>query len=402
MLDLLQIKQLRPPLKGSGPVGDPTVANYDEAKAHPMAALPDPLVLNDGKRVTTAKMWWNVRRPQIVEMFDREVYGRTPKNLPKVRWEVTATTPSTMDGVAVVTKSVTGHVDNSRYPLLTVDVKLEVTTPAEAKGPVPVMMELGTIQAAAVGSAAPAWHQQVLAKGWGYAVLDFASVQKDSGDAMTEGIIGLMNHGQPRGLEDWGALKAWAWGLSRALDYFEQDKSVDAKRVGIEGHSRFGKAALVAMAYDQRFAIAYISSSGEGGAKLLRRNFGEPVENLASVREYFWMDGNFLKYAGPLEPKDLPVDAHELIALCAPRPVFLGGGVTNGDGWADTQGMFDAEVAAGPVYRLLGKKDLGAATLPAVETPLLSGDLGFRQHGGGHTPAPNWAAFLEFAQRHFR
>ncbi len=165
-----------------------------------------------------------------------------------------------------------------------------------------------------------------------------------------------------------GGLKAWAWGASRALDYLSADPRVDAKRVAIEGLSRFGKAALVTMAYDPRFAIAFVGSSGEGGAKLYRRNFGETVENVASSGEYHWMAGNFLKYAGPLTAKDLPVDAHELIALCAPRPVFIGAGTREeGDGWVDPRGMFLATVAAGPVYRLLGKKDLGTNVMPPPE-----------------------------------
>ena len=207
--------------------------------------------------------------------------------------------------------------------------------------------------------AGPTWQQQVLAKGWGYAVYIPTSVQTDNGEGLTEGVIGLVNKGQPRGLDDWGALRAWAWGASRALDYFETDKSVDAKQVGVEGHSRYGKAALVAMAYDSRFAIAYISSSGEGGAKLFRRNFGEQIGNVAGTGEYHWMAGNFLKYAGPLTENDLPVDAHELIALCAPRPVFIGAGATSGDGWVDAKGMFLAAVGAGPVYKLLGGEGTG-------------------------------------------
>jgi hypothetical protein len=219
---------------------------------------------------------------------------------------------------------------------------------------------------------------------------------------LTEGVIGLMNKGQPRGLDDWGALRAWAWGASRALDYFETDNAVDAKQVGVEGHSRYGKAALVAMAYDSRFAIGYISSSGEGGAKLFRRNFGEQIGNVAGTGEYHWMAGNFLKYAGPLTENDLPVDAHELIALCAPRPVFIGAGATNGDGWVDAKGMFLAAVGAGPVYKLLGRKELGTSEFPPIETTLIDGDVAFRQHSGGHTPAPNWPTFLMFAGRYLK
>lgn len=148
------------------------------------------------------------------------------------------------------------------------------------------------------------------------------------------------------------------------LDYFETDKTVNAKQVGITGHSRYGKAALIAMAYDQRFAIGYISSSGEAGAKLFRRNFGEQIGNVAGTGEYHWMAGNFLKYAGPLTENDLPVDAHELIGLCAPRPIFIGAGATNGDGWVDAKGMFMAAVAAGPVYKLLRKTGLGSNAFP--------------------------------------
>jgi hypothetical protein len=253
---------------------------------------------------------------------------------------------------------------------------------------------------ASPGPAGPTWQRQVLAHGWGYAELVPTSVQPDNGAGLTDGIIGLANKGQPRKPDDWGALRAWAWGASRALDYFETDPAVDAKQVGIEGHSRYGKAALVAMAYDPRLAIGYISSSGEGGAKLYRHIFGEEIGNLTATTEYHWMAGNFLKYDGPLTIADLPVDAHELIALCAPRPVFIGAGATQGDGWADAKGMFLAAAAAGPVYRLLGKKDLGTTEFPPIETSLIAGDIAFRQHSSGHTPAPNWPAFLEFASRY--
>ena len=229
-----------------------------------------------------------------------------------------------------------------------------------------------------------------------------ASIQADNGAGLTRGIIGLCNRGQPRKLDDWGALRAWAWGASRALDYFTTDKLIDAKRVGIEGLSRYGKAAVVAMAYDERFAIGLIGSSGEGGVKLHRRDFGERVENVAGSGEYHWMAGNFLKYAGPLNWNDLPVDSHELVALCAPRPVFISVGSQKVEGgWVDAKGMFLAGVGAGPVYKLLGKKDLGTADFPPIETALIDGDVAFRQHSGGHTTGPNWPTFLKFADRYF-
>jgi hypothetical protein len=411
-MDLLRITSLR---RGAdGDRNSPNTANYDEAKANPYPKLPDPLTLKNGKEVKSAKEWWKLRRPEIVEDFDREIYGRAPKETPKVAWEVTSTLRETNGDVPVVTKKLLGHVDNSAYPSIKVDIQLTLTTPRNALGPVPVIMELSFSpefmaaiakripEMTAAANKGPTWQQQVLAKGWGYAVLIPTTVEADKGDGLTEGIIGLVNSGQPRKLDDWGALRAWAWGASRAMDYFETDKAVDAHQIGIEGHSRYGKAALVTMAYDPRFAIAYVSSSGAGGAALYRRNFGEQIGNVAGTGEYHWMAGNFLKYAGPLTPNDLPVDSHELIALSAPRPVFIGAGATEGDGWQDGRGMFMATVAAGPVYRLLGKKDLVTTEFPPIETPLIDGELAYRQHSDGHTPAPNWPTFLTFASRYLK
>ena len=410
LMDLLGIKELR-----HGADNDPKspyMANYDESKANVYPTLPDPLLLKNGKRVTSAKVWWTKRRPEIVEDFDREILGRVPANVPKVTWEVVSTTQEKVGDVPVITKKLAGHVDNSAYPKVKVTIELELTTPANASGPVPVIMEIGLskeFMAAFIRNFpggmpkanGPTWQQQVLARGWGYATYIPYSVQADTGAGLNDGIIGLVNKGRPRKLDDWGSLRAWAWGASRALDYFETDKAVDAKQVGLEGHSRFGKTALVAMAYDRRFAIAYISSSGTGGAKLYRHIFGELTENLAGTGEYHWMAGNFLKYSGPLTTGDLPIDAHELIALCAPRPVFISGGAKEaGDGWVDAKGMFMAAAAAGPVYRLLGKKDMGTQEFPPIETALTAGDVAFRQHSGGHTPGPNWPTFLDFASRY--
>lgn len=413
MMDLLGIKEIRPGANGSA--SGPNPANYDEAKADMGLALPDPLVLKNGLAVTTPRMWWTVRRPQIVELFDREILGRVPANVPDVTWQVVSTTPETNGDVAVITKHLVGHVDNSADPAIKVDIDLTLTVPAHTGGPVPVIMEFGFSrefmaefakrfpQMGMTAGSGPTWQQQVLAHGWGYAEYVPTSVQPDNGAGLDEGIIGLTNKGQPRKPDDWGALRAWAWGASRALDYFETDPAVDGAQVGIEGHSRYGKAALVTMAYDQRFAIGYISSSGEAGAKLYRRHFGEEIGNIAGTAEYHWMAGNFLKYDGPLTVADLPIDAHELIALCAPRPVFISGGSAGaGDGWVDAKGMFLAAVAAGPVYTLLGKKDLGTTVFPPVGTALVSGDLAFRQHTTGHTPAPNWPTFLDFASRYLK
>jgi hypothetical protein len=410
MMDLLHITSLR-----RGADGDPkssNAPNYDESKANPYSRLPDALILKNGARVTTAKTWWEKRRPEIVEDFDREIYGRMPRTTPKVNWKIVSAIHEKDGDIPVTTKKLSGRVDNASYPAVSVNIDLTLTTPTNANGPVPLMIALSfspDVMAAiakrfpemrAGANSGPTWQQQLLARGWGYAVYIPATVQADKGDGLTEGIIGLVNKGRPRNVNDWGALRAWAWGASRALDYFETDESVDAKRVGITGHSRYGKASLVAMAYDPRFALAYISSSGAGGAALYRRNFGEQIGNVAGTSEYHWMAGSFLKYAGPLTVDALPVDSHELIALCAPRPVFIGAGAIQGDGWVDPKGMFLSAVAAGPVYQLLGKKDLGVTEFPPIETPLIEGDIAFRQHRGGHTPAPNWPAFLTFASRY--
>jgi len=447
MMEQLGIMTLRPGAEGMNPQA-PNYQNTDEAKANPFPNLPDPLRLKNGKEVTTPKTWWKQRRPEIVEDFDREVYGRIPKNVPKVTWTVTNLSRTNNGAIPVITKQLVGHVDNSSYPLINVDIQLTLTTPADAAGPVPVMMEFGFGNFGGFGGlgrtnrfggtngfarfsgtnrpggtnsfrgfggfggfGGPNWQQLVLSNGWGYAVIVPTSYQADNGAGLTRGIIGLCNKGQPRKPDDWGALRAWAWGASRALDYFETDPAVDAKQVGIEGLSRYGKATLVTMAYDQRFAIALVGSSGEGGAKLSRRNWGELVENLTGTGEYHWMAGNFLKYGGPLTPGDLPVDAHELIALCAPRPVFISYGAASGrpgvEGtWVDQHGSFMAAVAAGPVYRFLGKKDLGVpgnyltVPMPPINSALTDGNLAWRQHDGGHTDAPNWPTFLAWANRY--
>ena len=444
-MKLLGIEALPRGASGSSP------ETYVEADANPYPKLPDPLVMNNGAKVTTPAQW-RARRAEILDHFEREVYGRRPKDLPGVTWEVKNVTKGVNGDVPIVTRELVGHVDNSSYPALTVDIQLTLTTPADARGPVPVIMSLtfnfagrgrgagpGGAPAAAAGAGAgapgapatspaataappaaagpgpggrgpsgPTWQQQVLARGWGYATIVPTSIQADNGAGLTSGIIGLVNKGQPRDLDDWGALSAWGWGASRALDYFESDPAVDATRVGIQGHSRYGKAALLAMALDERFAIGYIASSGAGGAKLHRRKFGEVVENVAGVTEYHWMAGNYLKYAGNWDA--LPVDSHQLIALVAPRAVFLSAGrgadpkpdgtVQGNDAWIDPKGSFMAAAAAGPVYRLLGKKDLGTTEFPPIDTAVVDGEIGFKQHTGGHTPEPTWPTFLAFAARY--
>ena len=415
MMKQLGITSLRP--GPSGTPGAPNAANNDESKAAQYKNLPDPLILDNGKPVKSEKVWWKKRRPEIKEYFDREVYGRVPENVPAVIWEVVNITRDSVGSFPVIVKKLVGRVDNSALPSISVNIDLTLTTPAGVSVPVPVIMEFGfsfpagmrppqmQSQTAVNRSqmpAGPTWQQQVLEAGWGYAILVPSSIQADNGAGLRSGIIGLANKGEPRKPDEWGALRAWAWGAGRALDYFETDKAVDARKVCIEGLSRYGKAAIVTMAYDERFAIGFIGSSGAGGVKLYRRIFGEQVENLAASGEYHWFAGNFIKYAGPLTQNDLPVDAHELVAMCAPRPVFISAGsLAVEGGWVDGKGMFLGGAYAGPVYELLGKKGMGTTEYPSMETGLMDGDVAFRQHSGGHTTGPNWPYFIQFAKRYF-
>jgi hypothetical protein len=460
MMDQLGIKALRP-----GPSGNekaPNHANYDESTANPYPNIPDPLTLNSGQKVTTAQEWWDKRRPEIVEMYSKYVYGRVPNNVPKVTWS--ATTDHEMIGFTpVIAKDLIGTVDNSEYPAISVKIHATLVIPANAKGPVPTLIMFGPAgfpnpneprgEAMTELNAAmktlliqqdprlqkvfdehPAWMPfknspffappqlnedgdppntwELVAAGWGFVLLDPSTVQADNGAGLTRGIIGLVNKGQPRKPEDWGALRAWAWGAGRVLDYLETDPAVDAKHVGIDGVSRYGKAALVTMAFDQRFYMVLVGSSGKGGATLLRRNYGEAVESLTGG-EYHWMAGNFMKYGaseatfGSGNPGQLPVDSNELIALCAPRLTFISYGIPEkGDAhWLDHEGSFMATVDASRVFTLLGAKglpvteDYHAAKMPPVNTGWLDGQLAWRQHDGGHTDAPNMKWFIQWANK---
>jgi hypothetical protein len=422
MMRQLGITKLRPGANGFAKAGEPGAANYDPSKADPYPDWPDPLTLKDGRKVTSVETWWQKRRPEIVEDFEREVYGRVPSNVPKVTWTVAESVETKVGAHPVVARRVIGHADNSAHPAITVDIRMAVVVPIEAKGPVPVLIMFGWGNMpdeplprfpGFKESAAPPSTEQLIAAGWGYVSLDTASIQADNGAGLTAGIIGLTNKGMRRTPEQWGSLRAWAWGAARARDYLETLPAVDAKRVGIEGVSRYGKAALVAMAFEPRFAVVLVGSSGEGGAKPHRRNFGEQVENLTGSGAYHWMAGNFLKYGaaeasfGSRNANDIPVDAHEIIALCAPRPTFISYGIPDkGDAnWLDQQGSYMAAVAAGPVFRLLGARDLGVnedfrtAKMPPVNTSLTDGELAWRQHDGGHEDRSNMSFFIAWANR---
>ena len=463
MMDQLGIKSIR---RGyDADQSSPYAANYDESKANPFPVIPELLVTKDGKRVKNEKQWWEVRRPEIVEDFEKNVYGRVPENVPAVTWTVEAEEIEYVGMMRAKAKKLVGHVDNSACPSINVDIKMVVVTPADAKGPVPLLMMFGQAnlpnpvvpgaedmavinktlrsllesdpRTAELMKKYPAWqpfeaanpfamfsrmsqrtpgqdapsNEQLLAAGWGYAMIDPSSIQADNGAGLTRGIIGLVNKGQPRKPEDWGSLRAWAWGAARGLDYLETDPDVDAKHVGIEGVSRYGKAALVTLAFEERFAMGLIGSSGKGGAALHRRVFGEGLENLTGSGEYHWMAGNYIRYAaiesetGAWTADMLPVDSHHLIALCAPRLVFISYGIPEkgDDLWLDQYGSWQATIAAGEAFKLLGATDLGFSNdyrnepMPPYNTDVLEGDLAWRQHDGGHTDAPNMKYFIKWA-----
>ncbi|WP_375419804.1 hypothetical protein [uncultured Sphingomonas sp.] len=457
MMRQLGITQLRP--GANGDPSAPDAANYDEAKANPYPAWPDLLKMADGRPVTTAAMWREQRRPELIGLFEREVYGRIPASVAGMTWRVASVDREYFGGRPVLAQQLVGHVDNRAAPGIVVEVRATLVLPADAKATVPLLVmfaparypsptqpnaaeaaRLDTALKAVLISRDPTFASifaahpgfelvkpgsvfppppedervtKLIAAGWGVALLDTASIQPDSGAGLREGIIGLVNKGAPRTPAQWGALRAWGWGASRLLDYLGTRPEVDAAHVGIEGVSRWGKAALVTAAFDERFAMVLIGSSGEGGVKPHRRNFGEKVENLTGTGGYHWMAGNFLKYGtergrlGHKTANDLPVDAHELLALVAPRLAFVSYGVPDqGDAnWLDQQGSYMATIAAGRAWTLLGGHDLGrgndyaTAVMPSQGTDLLAGDLAWRQHDGGHTDAPNISHFIAWADR---
>ncbi len=381
------------------------VSNYDEAKVGAYT-LPDPLVSQSGAPVRDADTWFKLRRGEILALYEKEIFGRVPATAPKILFTVIETDPAAMDGKAV-RKTIVGKIGEAADAP---SVRVVLLLPAKATGPVPVLLqprfyESGTL-APIASNTAPARATfaedeptaELLGRGYGYATYRYTEFEGDSAATSLSRVRGLaLAPGQTKpAADEWGTISAWAWGASRVLDFLETDRAVDAKRVALIGHSRLGKTALWAGACDSRFALVFASCAGELGSSLARRDYGESVDDVAASFPW-WLAGNFQKYAGHWT--DLPVDAHLVIALCAPRPVFITGGTE--DQWADPHGEFLAEVAAGPVYRLLGKKDLGTTELPPLDTPVIGGDLGFYYHTGKHAiTAADWKAFLDFAGRH--
>ena len=394
--------------------------NYDEAKVGTYT-LPDPLKLANGQPVRDAKTWLQKRRPEIVKLFEENQFGRSPGRPAGMSFEVFEKGAPAFDGQAIRRQVTIYFTSNKTEPKL----DLLLYLPPKATKPVPVLLNL-SFTANSNFVADPGikpgeiWNRDkqrvpapkdgrfgslkvlpFLAQGFGVATMYYGDIDPDFLGGVPHGVRALyLKPGQTAPAPDeWGAIGAWAWGLSRALDYLETDKDVDAKRVAIMGVSRLGKTVLWAGAHDPRFALVIASCSGEGGAAISRRNYGETIKHLTEPTRYpYQFAANYGKFGDRVN--EFPVDAHMLIALIAPRPVLLQTGDT--DVWSDPKGEFLAAVAAEPVFKLLGQQGLGTAQMPAAGQPIFH-TLGYVMHKGGHGMVPaDWDLFLQFMQMHLR
>lgn len=408
-------------------LAQPAGINYDEDKVPPYT-LPDPLLGADGRPVKSARAWRTRRRPELLELFRTHVYGRSPAAPRRLRYEVTSTDPHALNGKATRKEVAVWLTDKPDGPKL----NLLLYVPTAVKRRVPAFLGLNfggnhTIHpdpgitlptqwvrdrnserpvrrpaaAATRGSAASRWPvEKILARGYALATAYYGDVEPDFPDGWKLGLRAALS---PAGADTqfapdaWGAISAWAWGLSRALDYLEEDAAIDAKRVALLGHSRLGKTALWAGAQDERFALVISNNSGEGGAALARRWYGETVERINTSFPH-WFCANFKRYNRDVHA--LPVDQHELIALIAPRPVYVAS--AEEDRWADPRGEFLACRHAEPVYALFKLPGLGVTDLPPVNHPV-GGAIGYHIRTGKHDVTDyDWEQYLNFADRHLQ
>ncbi len=406
----------------------PTDANYDENLVTQFE-LPDPLVMSDGTAVTSAEQWQTDRRPELLELFRAQVYGRAPAldSLP-IECQVMATDPHALDGTAV-RKELEIRIGESDQCLV-----MTMLLYVPKGGPSPVFLGLNfggnhtvdddptiTLNSnwmrnnpengfvdnrateASRGVAAEQWQvRRIVERGYALATIYYGDIDPDFDDGFENGIHGLFRTPTSTGLapDEWGSIAAWAWGLSRALDYLENDPDVDPRRVALIGHSRLGKTALWAGAEDERFALVVSNNSGCGGAALSRRQFGETVERINTSFPHWFCD-NFLEYNA--NENACPVDQHELIALIAPRPVYVAS--AEEDQWADPRGEFLSCAYADPVYRLLGTDGLGVGNpeFPPIDVPISAGTIGYHIRSGEHdVTAYDWEQYLDFADLHLR
>ncbi len=405
--------------------GQPAGFNYDESNVAPFT-LPDALTLNDGTPVRDAATWTAKRRSELLDVFAREVYGRTPAGRPAgMHWEVMSVDRAALGGKAVrkeVRIWFSARKDGPKMDLL-------IYQPANATGPVPAFLGLsffgnhsvhadpaialstawmrssddhGVVNHRATeasrGTHATRWQvEDLIARGYATATIYCGDLSEDRPEGLTRDVAALFATGavEERAPDAWGATGIWAWGLSRALDYLESDRDIDAKRVAVHGHSRLGKAALWAGAQDERFALVISNDSGCGGAALSRRKFGETVKRINSSFPH-WFARNFRAYNDREEA--LPIDQHQLISLIAPRPVHVASAVD--DKWADPRGEFLGAKHAEPVYALFGKKGLGVNDQPPVNQPVLGDGMAYHIRSGGHDiTAYDWARYMDFADR---
>jgi hypothetical protein len=414
--------QAPPPTPAARPAPDVVAGipvNYDEAKVGTYT-LPDPLKLNDGKTVRDAKTWYAKRRPEIVAMFETQQYGHAPGRPADESFEVVERGTPALNGKAI-RKQVTIYLSKDKTGP---KIDLLIYLPAAAKKPVSMFLSInfgafsnavddpglkqGEVWDPKTNTRIPAPKgrgfgrldvEPLLDAGIGVATFYYGDVDPDYLNGFSNGIRAryLKSGEAQRAADDWGSIAAWAWGMSRVEDYFETDKSVDAKRVAIHGVSRLGKTVMWAGAHDQRFAAVIASCSGEGGAALSSRNYGETIAHLTAPTRYpYQFAENYAKWAG--FPDKAPMDAHMLVALIAPRPLLLQTGST--DNWSDPKGEFLAAVAAGPVYKLLGKDSLDTDVWPDAKQPILH-DLAYYMHDGGHGMVPSdWDIYVEFLKMH--
>jgi hypothetical protein len=396
--------------------------NYTESKVGTFT-LPDPLTLNNGQKVTDAATFNEKRRPEILALLAENQYGKTPPKPADLSFDTFDKGTPAFDGKAT-RKQTTIHLTKDKDAH---NIELLEYLPAKATGPVPLLL---CINFSANNSMVPndpgvkvgqTWDARnkkyipatagrglgsepiadLIDAGFGVAMFNYADVEPDALDSTVGGIRATyLKPGEKEPAPDeWGAISAWAWGMSCAIDYFETDPQVDAKRIAIYGVSRLGKTVTWEGAREPRVALVIASCGGEGGAALSRRNYGETIAHLVAPSRFpYQFAGNYAKWAK--DPNTSPVDGHMLLACIAPRPILLQTGTT--DGWSDPKGEFESAVAAAPVYKLFGKDPLDTTTFPDANQPILH-DLGYFMHAGGHGTMPtDWPIFIQFMQKHLK